>query len=112
VSLAANEGAISVIDFMVQFGQVAIGAALILGLATRFAAAAGALMMLFFFVAAWDFAYGIVNQHLTYAVVTFGLAIVGAGNFNGLDARIANQLPAWARDYFASGAPVKAGGSA
>ena len=112
VSLSANAGAMSVIDFMVQFGQVAIGAALILGLATRFAAAAGALMMLFFFVAAWDFAYGIVNQHLTYAVVTFGLAIVGAGNFSGLDARIANQLPAWVRDYFASGAPVKAEGRA
>ena len=112
VSLAANDGAMSLINFLVQFGQVAIGAALILGLATRFAAAAGALMMLFFFVAAWDFAYGIVNQHLTYAVVTFGLAIVGAGNFNGLDARITNQLPAWARDYFASGAPVKAGGNA
>jgi uncharacterized membrane protein YphA (DoxX/SURF4 family) len=69
-------------------------------------------MMLFFFVAAWDFAYGIVNQHLTYAVVTFGLAIVGAGNFSGLDARIANQLPAWVRDYFASGAPVKVGSRA
>ena len=110
VSLAANDGAMSLINFFVQFGQIAIGAALILGLATRFAAAMGTLMMLFFFVAAWDFAFGIVNQHLTYAVVTFGLAIVGAGNFNGLDARIAKQLPNWARDYVASGAPAKAGG--
>ena len=30
-------------------------------------------MMLMFFVAAWDWAFGIVNQHLTYAVVTAGL---------------------------------------
>jgi thiosulfate dehydrogenase [quinone] large subunit len=102
----------AVIDFLVQFGQVAIGVALVLGLATRFAAAMGSLMMLFFFVAAWDFAYGIVNQHLTYAVVTFGLAVVGAGNFSGLDARLATQLPQWARDYFASGALVKSGGRA
>ena len=35
----------------------------------------GTLMMLVFFVAAWDFQFGIVNQHLTYAVMTFGLAV-------------------------------------
>ena len=112
VSLSANTTLMPIIDFLVQFGEVAIGVALILGIATRFAATAGALMMMFFFFAAWDFAFGIVNQHLTYAIVTFGLALVGAGNFNGLDARIAKQLPDWARDYVASGAPAKAGGRA
>ncbi len=112
VSLAGNQGLMVLTDFLVQFGQVAIGVALILGLATRFAAAMGSLMMLFFFVAAWDFAYGVVNQHLTYAVVTFGLAIVGAGNFNGLDARIGKRIPTWARDYLASGVPAKSGGRA
>jgi len=108
VSLSANAGAMSVIDFMVQFGQVAIGAALILGLATRFAAAAGSLMMLFFFFAAWDFAYGIVNQHLTYAVVTLGLGVIGAGNYYGLDAGLGGSLPAGIRRWFASGDTVAA----
>ena len=66
---------------------------LILGIATRFASAMGALMMFFFFVAAWDFAYGVVNQHLTYAVVTLGLGVIGAGNYYGLDAGIDQQEP-------------------
>ena len=103
VSLAANEGAMRVVDFMVQFGQISIGIALILGVATRFAATMGALMMALFFFAAWDFAYGIVNQHFTYAVVTFGLAVIGAGNYRGLDAELGSRLPGWARKWLASG---------
>jgi hypothetical protein len=35
------------------------------GMATN-GAAMGTLMMLLFFVAAWEFEFGIVNQHLTY----------------------------------------------
>jgi len=77
VALAGNEAAMTVIGYLVPLGQVAIGICLILGLFTRFAAAMGTLMMLIFFVAAWDFQFGIVNQHLTYAVVTFGLAVLG-----------------------------------
>lgn len=88
--LANNETAMTVIDFLVPWGQIGIGVSLILGLLTRFGAAMGTLMMLFFFVAAWDFEFGIVNQHLTYALVTFFLGYIGSGNFYGLD-RIAGQ---------------------
>jgi thiosulfate dehydrogenase [quinone] large subunit len=108
VGLSANAGAMSVINLLVPFGQVAIGTALILGIATRFASFMGALMMLFFFFAAWDFAYGIVNQHLTYAVVTFGLGVIGAGNYYGLDAGLGGSLPAGIRRWFASGDTVAA----
>jgi uncharacterized membrane protein YphA (DoxX/SURF4 family) len=73
-----------------------------------FASAMGALMMLFFFFAAWDFAYGIVNQHLTYAVVTLGLGVIGAGNYYGLDAGLGGSLPAGIRRWFASGDTVAA----
>ena len=55
VALAGNAAAMDIVNFLVVFGQVAIGTALILGLFTRFAAAMGALMMVFFFVAAWEF---------------------------------------------------------
>ena len=41
----------------------------------------GTLMMLLFFVAAWDFEFGVVNQHLTYAVVTAFIGYIGAGHF-------------------------------
>jgi thiosulfate dehydrogenase [quinone] large subunit len=108
VGLSANAGAMSVINLFVPFGQVAIGTSLILGIATRFASAMGALMMLFFFFAAWDFAYGIVNQHLTYAVVTLGLGVIGAGNYYGLDAGLGGSLPAGIRRWFASGDTVAA----
>lgn len=108
VGLSANAGVMSVINLLVPFGQVAIGTSLILGIATRFASAMGALMMLFFFFAAWDFAYGIVNQHLTYAVVTLGLGIIGAGNYYGLDAGLGGSLPAGIRRWFASGDTVAA----
>lgn len=108
VGLSANAGAMSVINLLVPFGQIAIGTALILGIATRFAAFMGSLMMLFFFFAAWDFAYGIVNQHLTYAVVTFGLGVIGAGNYYGLDAGLGGSLPAGIRRWFASGDTVAA----
>ena len=92
VSLAANPTALTVIDFVVPVGQVLIGAALILGLATRFAGLMGALMMGFFFVAAWDFGHGIVNQHFVYATLALFLAYARAGEIYGLDAYI-ERLP-------------------
>lgn len=100
---AANETAMSIINILVPFGQIGIGVSLILGLLTRFGAAMGALMMIFFFFAAWDFQYGIVNQHLTYAVVTFGLGVIGAGNFYGLDASVGQNFSPTLRRWFFSG---------
>lgn len=106
VGLAANETAMTVINFLVPYGQVGIGVGLILGLFTRFSAAMGTLMMLFFFVAAWDFEFGIVNQHLTYALVTFVLGYLGTGNFYGLDGVLADRVgPGWFRRYVMSGNP-------
>lgn len=88
VSLAGNAALMPVTNWLVVFGQIAIGTALILGLGTRFAAAMGTLMMGFFFLAAWEFEYGIVNQHLTYLLVTAFIGYIGAGRYYGLDALI------------------------
>ena len=103
ISLAGNEAATTFIAYLVPLGQAGIGLALILGLLTRFGAAMGTLMMMIFFVAAWDFQYGIVNQHLTYAVVTAGLGIVGAGNYYGLDASIGGSVGGAIRRWILSG---------
>jgi len=92
-----------VVKYLVPLGQIGIGVSLILGLFTRFGAAMGTLMMLFFFVAAWDFQFGIVNQHLTYAVVTFGLAVIGAGNYYGLDAIVGPRMGSTFRRWICSG---------
>lgn len=103
VSLSSNSAAMTVINILVPWGEFGIGLSLVLGLFTRFGAAMGTLMMLLFFVAAWDWAFGVVNQHLTYAVVTFGLAVVGAGKYWGLDAVFGPAAPAWFRRWFMSG---------
>ena len=99
----AGTGVSKVIAYLVPLGQIGIGVSLILGLLTRFGAAMGTLMMLFFFVAAWDFQFGIVNQHLAYAFVTFLLGYLGAGNFYGLDASVGQSLSPGIRRWLFSG---------
>ncbi|MGZ8563319.1 MAG: DoxX family membrane protein [Candidatus Limnocylindria bacterium] len=107
VGLAGNEGAMSIVNILVPWGQVGIGIGLILGLLTRFSAAMGTLMMLFFFLAAWEFEHGIVNQHLTYAAVTFFIGYIGAGNFFGLDRMLGESAPAGVRRWLMSGDLVR-----
>jgi len=101
--MADNETAMTVINLLVPWGQIGIGMSLILGLLTRFGAAMGTLMMLFFFLAAWDFEFGIVNQHLTYALVTFFLGYIGSGNFYGLDRSVGQMVGPGLRRWFFSG---------
>jgi thiosulfate dehydrogenase [quinone] large subunit len=101
--LADSDAAMAVINLLVPWSQIGIGVSLILGLLTRFAAAMGTLMMLFFFVAAWDFEFGIVNQHLTYAVVTFFLGYIGSGNFYGLDRSVGQMVGPGLRRWLFSG---------
>ncbi len=108
VGLAANDTAISVINVLVPYGQIGIGIGLILGLLTRFSATMGALMMLFFFIAAWDFGFGVVNQHLTYALVTAFIGLIGAGNYYGLDRTVGESVGGWARRWLFSGTPLDA----
>ncbi len=43
----------------------------------------GALMMLFFFFAAWDFEFGIVNQHSDLRPDLHDAAGAGAGRYTG-----------------------------
>jgi thiosulfate dehydrogenase [quinone] large subunit len=105
VALAGNETAMSVINILVPWGQIGIGFGLILGLLTRFSAAMGALMMLFFFIAAWDFAYGVVNQHLAYALVTGFIGLIGAGNYYGADRVLGEEASPWVRRWLLSGTP-------
>ena len=105
VAMSENESVMRIINFLVPFGQLGIGVGLILGLFTRFSAAMGTLMMLFFFIAAWDFEFGIVNQHLTYALVTAFLGLIGSGNYYGLDGVFGDSAPAWLRRWIMSGTP-------
>ena len=86
VSVAGNPGLISVINWLVVAGELAIGIALILGIATRFAGFMGAILMGFITVAAWSFAFGPVNETLLYTAVALYLAYAQAGLAFGIDA--------------------------
>ena len=109
--LATNDAVMSIINVLVPFGQIGIGIGLILGLLTRFSSIMGTLMMLFFFVAAWDFEFGIVNQHLTYALVTGFLGLIGAGNYYGLDRALGASVATGLRRWLLSGTPGVAAGT-
>ena len=85
VSLAANADLIAVINFLVVFGEIAIGVALILGLATRFAAIAAVVMMGLFYIANFSFANGPFNEQFMYGAVAAVLAYTGAGEHYGVD---------------------------
>lgn len=85
VALAGNAGLMSVVNTLVVFGEVAIGVALILGLATRFASVAATLMMTLFWIANFSFANGPFNEQLMYGVVAAFLAYAAAGEAYGLD---------------------------
>jgi thiosulfate dehydrogenase (quinone) large subunit len=110
VGLADQATLMQAIDALVIVGELAIGVALIIGLLTRFSSIMGALMMFLFFLASWNFAYGIVNQDLTYMVVFLAVGGMGAGKYYGLDAWAGStafaQRNTWFRTWFLSGDPV------
>lgn len=83
--LAADPTLLGIADFLVVFGELAIGVALILGIATRLAGVLGAVMMFLFWIAAWDFQFGIVNQQFIYMIVSAFLAYAAAGRVVGID---------------------------
>lgn len=88
-SLAVPGSALlSIIDTLVVFGEIAIGIALILGLATRFAGLMGAVLMTSLFVSSWSFGNGPFNEQFYYGLIAAVIAYVGAGAY-ALDTAIA-----------------------
>jgi thiosulfate dehydrogenase [quinone] large subunit len=85
------------IDVLNMWGLTLTGLALILGVLVRWSAFWGAIMMLFYWAAALQggllaglpLAHGwVVDDHIVYAALLFGLGAFGAGRVLGLDARI------------------------
>lgn len=84
VAIAGNPGLMSIINTLVVSGEVLIGLALILGLATRFAGVMGAVMMAFLWIANFSFANGPFNEQFFYGVVALFVAYAAAGEAYGL----------------------------
>ncbi len=88
VSLAATPGRAAPSTSSSRAASSAIGLALILGLATRFAGLAGGVMMGLFYVANWSFATGPFNEQFLLRCSRPRRRAVSAGEYYGLDALI------------------------
>jgi thiosulfate dehydrogenase [quinone] large subunit len=68
-------------------GLTVVGAALMLGAFVRLAGLGGAVMMLNYWAASLPLAHSlVVDDHVVYALLLFGLGALGAGRIVGLDA--------------------------
>jgi len=97
VGLWAGMAGSPLIDGLVVWGQILIGLALILGIAVRWSAFWGAVMMILFWMASLMGGLGqflplehgwVVDDHLVYAVLLFAMGAFGAGRIVGFDAAI------------------------
>ena len=75
-------------DWLFMIGLAGIGLALVLGIGMRIAAAAGALLLVLMWTAVLPLENNpFMDDHLVYALVLVGLALVGAGHTVGLGSR-------------------------
>ncbi len=87
-------------DWLFMAGLLAIGTALMLGIGMRIAAASGALLLVFMWMASLPLENNpFMDDHLVYAVVLVGLAAVHAGDTLGFGR-------AWARSHLVHRFPV------
>jgi len=87
------------VDMLNMWGLTLTGLGLIVGALVRFNAFWGAVMMLFYWAAALQgglmqglpLAHGwVIDDHIVYAVLLFGIGAAGAGRILGLDAYLEN----------------------
>ncbi|HJZ40639.1 MAG TPA: DoxX family membrane protein [Bacteroidales bacterium] len=94
--IISNSGLLKAVDFLNTWGLIAIGVALMLGLLTRYAAFAGAFLLLLYFLnnppligmeytMPSEGSYLIVNKTLIEAVALFFLAVFPAHTAFGLE---------------------------
>ena len=89
------------VDPLNIWGETLIGLCFLLGAFVRIAAALGIVMMTLYYFAHLPLEWGfIVDFHVVYVVIMFGLGAVGAGRLLGLDYYLEDALPlsrTWSR---------------
>jgi thiosulfate dehydrogenase [quinone] large subunit len=75
----------SFVDFLVIWGEIGIGLALILGILIRFASFWGIIMMILFYMSTLPQKNGPISQHVIYILVFILLMVSGSGRYLGLD---------------------------
>lgn len=90
------------VDFLNEWGLFLIGAALILGFATRIASVFAILLMALYYVPILDFPYAgahayIVDEHIVYIAGFIVLIAFHAGRYWGIDSMVerSRKVPAW-----------------
>jgi len=78
---------------LVSWGEFAVGIALILGLATRYATAGGALLVLNFWFAKGQGFFDGTNHDVVWLIVFVVLGLIPAGRIAGLDDGLSDRLP-------------------
>jgi thiosulfate dehydrogenase [quinone] large subunit len=78
---------------LVSWGELFVGLAMIAGLATRYAAAIGAILVLNFWMAKGLPLFAGTNQDIAWLVVFMVLGMVPAGKIAGLDDGLSGKLP-------------------
>ena len=77
---------VPLVDLLFQFGLTLVGLGLIVGAFTRWNAFWGSVMMLLIWASSLPLENGIVvDEHIVYIAVLFGLSAVSAGRVAGLD---------------------------
>ena len=88
----ASPGLLPFINFVNEWGLTLIGISLILGIALKYAAPLGALLMLLYYFPVLDFPYlehaFIVDEHIIYGLLLLLLWKLNAGRVWGLDGRL------------------------
>lgn len=89
-ALANNQQYLEWIDFLNVWGQIIIGAMLILGLGIFLASLAGFILMIMYYFPVLDFPYigansYIVDEHIIYALVFLVFIGFSAGQYWGID---------------------------
>ena len=92
VGLGQNASLVHAVDTLVVFGEIAIGVALIVGIATRFSALMGTILMALLYVSNWSFANGPFNEQAMYMAITTVIVFVGAGAY-ALDSVLTEKVP-------------------
>lgn len=77
---------------LVSWGELAIGLALVIGLATRYAAFIGAFMVLNFWFAKGLDVFAGANHDIVWFVILIVLGFIPAGKIAGLDDGLSDQL--------------------
>ncbi len=85
MSLSHNVVLLPIVNSLVIWGEILIGAALVLGILIRFASFWGALMMVFYYIVSLPPASGWITQQTIYGLVFISLMFSGIGYFLGLD---------------------------